>query len=467
MAKNEKGNAPGVADVSKIKAEQDSQLANQIRKESEKVKGLEQTASELKEDKRKGLSGRMILIMFLFALLIPLPKQVGGEIEIEGTPASNQAFLRPSLAGTVEDVFVKTGQKVKAGDQIALLKNWELEEKKLEAEKQLARLEAALGSNSAQARAAQGEYKRSREFYTRQKAESDYASGMANQLNGGLPAKIEATQKQYEQLRLQAESLRQKANLHKRLVARGVYPSQSALQSEYEADAAQKQAESVAAQVEAEKSEVKERSIEKFPESQEALAQVEANSHRLQASQQEIRSTQAQIEGFRQQIALYNDQLQRLDMRSPINGVVLTLKTDLLKGQNFNKGETVAVIGDLSEVKIKLLLAEEAMAYTEIGQKVKLRVKAVPERVFYGKVAQIAPVTSETGEQIFKKRIFELTIPVTNESGLLKPGMTGYAEIQTGKWKSLVSHAWDEMYKVFRLDRYIDHNPIATMMQGS
>jgi multidrug efflux pump subunit AcrA (membrane-fusion protein) len=466
MSKNHNQSTPGISDVNKIKAEQDSQLANQIKKESEKIKTLEEASSKVQPDK-KGLSKRVSLIIFLLILLIPLPKQVGGEIEIDGTPAANQAFLRPSISGTVEEVFVKTGQKVKVGDKIAFLRNWELEEKKLEAQKQLNRLEQTIPSVKAQSRAALGETKRAQEYYIRQKAQSDYTNQELGKLKDGLPERIKATQKQYEQIKLQAESLRQKATLHKRLVNRGVYPPQSALQSEYEANAAEKQAESLAAQVAAEKNELKEKSLEKYPESLEALAQVESNSQRAKAAYQEINTTLSQINGFQQQIALYNDQLKQLDIKSPINGRVLTLKTDLLKGQNVNKGDTVVVIGDLSEVKIKLLLPEEALAFTKIGAKVKVRVKAVPEQVFYGKVAQIAPITSETGEQLFKKRIFELTIPVMNKDDLLKPGMTGYAEIQTNSWKSLISLAWDEVYKVFRLDRYIDHNPFATLLQGS
>jgi multidrug efflux pump subunit AcrA (membrane-fusion protein) len=399
---------------------------------------------------------------FAFALLIPMPKQVGGEIEIEGTPAASQAMLRPSIGGTVKEVFVKTGEEVKKGQVIAVLRNWELEEKTLEAEKQLARLEASLGPLGEQKKVANEEYQKAKEDFNRQKAESDYIQGQVKGLNeNSAPPRIDATRKQYEQIKLQAESLSQKAALHKYLADEGVFPKQSALQSAYEAASAVKQSQALQAQLKAEENELKERSVEDVPKLNESTKAAQANFYRSQSVGKEYNAAITQITSFKKQIDLYHEQIDDLTLKSPIDGRVLSLKTDLLLGQNFNRGDTVATIGNLSRVKVKIQLPEEDRAYTKVGQKVSARFRAVSDEVFVGEVYQIAPITSETGEQTNKRRIWEENVLLNNPKDLLKPGMTGYAKIQTGQWRSLILLAWDEVYKSFRLDRYIDKNPLA------
>jgi multidrug efflux pump subunit AcrA (membrane-fusion protein) len=408
-------------------------------------------------------------LVFVALLIVPImPKQVGGEIEIDGTPATNQALLRPSLGGTVKEINVKTGQEVKKGDVIAVIRNWEIEEKVLEAEKQLSRLKASLGPLKAQARVAEQEYQKTKEEFNRQKAESSYIQLQAKGLqeNNAAPPRIEQTRKQLEQITLQAQSLSQKAALHKYLSDQGVFPKQSALQTAYEAASAAKQAQALSAQVRAEEAELKERSIEDVSKLNLTSKAASANHERYSSVSEEMKATYAQISGLEKQIELYKEQQNELVLKSPIDGVILTLKTDSLLGQNFNRGDTVAVVGDLSKVKIKLQLPEEERAYTKVGQKVSARFRAVPDQVFSGEVAQIAPVTSETGEQTNRRRIWEIVMELSNPDTTLRPGMTGFAKISTGQTNSLLFLAWDEVYKAFRLDRYVDRNPFSGLIPG-
>lgn len=423
--------------------------------------------SESKTSKNDKLRNALISGALIIGLLIPFPQTVGGEIEIEGSPGVQQAVLRASVNGIVEKVLVQTNQQVKAGQQIVALRNWDLDEKRLEAENHLAKLKGSIASQQAQSQVAKAEYLRAVQEYKRQKAESDYVEKNAKALKtDNLPPRIEATKKEVEQLTLQAKSLKQKAKLHQYLSQKGVYPSQGALQSACEAVSAAKQAQSLNAQLKAEVSELEEKSIESQPKAEQVFIASQANLERLKVTQQEINSTAQEVKGIENLIAQYKEE-ERLSLKSPIDGVVLTLKTDLLLGQHFNKGDIIAVVGDLSQVRIKLQLPEESIAYVEPKQEVTVRVKGVPDRVFNGEVQSIAPITSETNEQINKKRIFDNTIFMNNPELLLKPGMTGYAIIHTQKKKSLLGLAWDEVYRVFRLDRYISRNPFADLISSS
>lgn len=402
------------------------------------------------------------VLAILLVLLIPLPKQIGGDIEIEGTPSSNQAFIRPSIPGTIKEILVKTGQEVRTGQTIAVLKNWDLEEKAIEGEKQLIRLEASLGPLQAQAEVAKAEHQRSQEELNRQKAESDFVRGQAQNLKSKTPPpRIASARKELEQVQLQADSLLQKAALHKYLAEQGIFPKQSALQSAYEAASATKQVQALSHQVTAEEAELQERSKEALPKMQEVAEAANANLQRIENVKAEIKATEIQLDSTKKQVNLYKQQLNELTLKSPIDGTILTLKADSIIGQNFNKGDTIAVVGNLDKVKVKIQLPEEERAFVKVGQNVTARFRAVPDSIFKGKVSDVAPVTSETGEQTNKRRIWEITLILLNSNNTLRPGMTGYAKIDTGDLRSLLVLAWDEIYKSFRLDRYIDRNPFA------
>ncbi len=460
---DKQGTNPSVQNVEET---QENQSTNDLSKASEKLKTIVQDLESKSEDKKfvkKSKKSLLITFLLIVILLVPVPKNVGGDIEIEGTPAAQQAFLRPATSGVAEEFFVKSGDSVKVGQKIALLRNWELEEKILNTEKELARLISSISSLSAEEKVSRSEYKKSLEAYNRNKAQSDYLKRQANSLTGSLPPKLMTTKKQLEQLELQTESLVNKAALHKFLSEEEVYPKQLAVQSEYEAAASAKQAEAIASQLKAEKEDLQENSnIENF-EAKEALMAANSSLYRAEAAKSESALAKSQIQSMEKLLKLYNQEKNRLLIKSPIKGVFLTLKPDSLIGQNFNKGDTVAIIGDLEKVKIKLQLPEQEIAYTEPGQDVTVRLLGVPNEVFYGKVDSIAPVTSEITEQVQTKRIFEITVLMDNLNRMLKPGMTGHATIYTNKWRPILFQAWDEVYRVFRLDRFIDRNPFYSL----
>lgn len=424
--------------------------------ESEKIIREKSKAAPLN---KKALAS--IASIFLI-LLLPFPKNVGGEIEIEGTPAANQAFLRPMTNGIVEEIFVRTGQQVNPGQKIALLRNWDLEEKILNGEKELSRLESSIGSLRAQEKVSRAEYQRAFENYKRNRTQSEYLASQTNNVTDStLPARLSVTKNELDKVELQTESLINKAALHKYLAEKEVYPSQMAQQSEYEAAASDKQAQSLRSELTAQKEELSQNSKVEGLESSEALMGAQSNLHRAEVVRNDMKAAQSQIKDMRNLLNLYKEQKDSLSLTSPIQGTVLTLKADSLIGQNFNKGDNVIVVGNLDAVKVKLQLPEQEIAYVKPGQDATVRFIGIPDKAFKGKVDQIAPVTSEVNEQITKKRIFEITVNLSNKENLFKPGMTGYATIYTGTWRSLLAQAWDETYRIFKLDRYINRNPFS------
>ncbi|HEY9886432.1 MAG TPA: efflux RND transporter periplasmic adaptor subunit [Vampirovibrionales bacterium] len=408
---------------------------------------------------------KLFLIVLICILLLPMPKQVGGDVEISGAPSINQALIRPTVNGTLEKFIAKTNEKVSKGEAIAILRNWEIEEKILEGEKQVARLGSSLGPLSAQVQVAQEEYDRAYAEFLRQQSESQFIQKQFSMLRTKQdPPKIKASRKELEQTKLQAESLSQKAALHKYLSDQGVYPRQSALQTAYEAASAVKQVESMEAQLDSQEAELTQRALEDVPRLYEVKKSANANFQRLEATRRELEANQSQLEEAERQLEIYKREREALTLRSPIDGVVLTLKTEMLVGQNFNKGDIVATVANTQKASASLQLPEEDRTFVKNGQRITFRIRAVNDRVFEGTVEKIAPITSETGDESNRRRIWEITSTINNPQGDLRPGMTGYARVHTGHWNPFIFLAWDEVYKAFRLDRYMDRNPISSFL---
>jgi multidrug efflux pump subunit AcrA (membrane-fusion protein) len=115
-------------------------------------------------------------------------------------------------------------------------------------------------------------------------------------------------------------------------------------------------------------------------------------------------------------------------------------------------------------MRIKIALNEKQVRYVEPGQRVQMKVNAYAERTFEGRIAgkplmfvgQDMPAAFSArrsgdvptgldaqGREIPLERVFTAEIEVQNPDGILRPGMTGRAQIETGPrpWGKLVAQS--------------------------
>lgn len=140
------------------------------------------------------------------------------------------------------------------------------------------------------------------------------------------------------------------------------------------------------------------------------LAQVDMVRAKIQAITRRIRKLEADVE-------FYRDRLEKTRIRSPVSGTVLTPYPRRGIGQRVLEGETVLVIGDLSDWVVKALLREEDIPKIREGQPAKVFIKALPHteyKVFTGRVEEVplSPLTDEKGE-IAKDKAGRIFYPVT------------------------------------------------------
>ena len=115
--------------------------------------------------------------------------------------------------------------------------------------------------------------------------------------------------------------------------------------------------------------------------------------------------------------------MDTLPFLSPVNGVVVDKTAQ--EGIRFMPGELLFRIADLSNVWLLADVFELDVASVQLGQSVQVRINAYPERLFIGKVSFIYPTLST------ETRTVKVRVELSNQQGLLKPGLYGNLTLVT------------------------------------
>ncbi len=175
-------------------------------------------------------------------------------------------------------------------------------------------------------------------------------------------------------------------------------------------------------------------------------ARAEAGRARAGGDLATYRARQEEILEFRREEEFLLREIGRTELVATIDGVVLTPRVDLRRGEHLARGQTLLEIADLSSLDVEVAVPEEEIGALAAGKGARLKAHAFPGRTFRGEVDRIG-TRAESG------RTFRVTVRVPNEDGALRPGMTGRAHIPIGPrpllwsalrpvWRSLRLKLW-------------------------
>ena len=129
------------------------------------------------------------------------------------------------------------------------------------------------------------------------------------------------------------------------------------------------------------------------------------------------------------------ERLTKTVVRSPINGTIISLSSksgERVVGTGQFPGTEVLKIADLDNMLLKVEVNENDIVNVQVGNPVTITVDAFGERTFKGEVSEIAnsakTQAANTQEEVTN---FEVKIKILNHQRLLKPGMSGTADIET------------------------------------
>jgi multidrug resistance efflux pump len=171
--------------------------------------------------------------------------------------------------------------------------------------------------------------------------------------------------------------------------------------------------------------------VKEFQEAQDRLKLLEAGSRT-----EEIEAVAAEISRLNAAQRYLEDQLQLLNVNSPIDGIITTHKLKEKIGRNVKKGDLVAEVHEINTVTAEIAIPEKEFADVKLGQKLVLKARAYPQSSFAGTVRSIAPIMTAPEDARAERTIMVIT-QLDNAEHLLKPEMTGNAKIYCGEQRLL------------------------------
>jgi len=141
-------------------------------------------------------------------------------------------------------------------------------------------------------------------------------------------------------------------------------------------------------------------------------------------------NSQASFVRAKTSLDLAQQRLEDATVRAPVLGTVIEKTVSL--GQviqagtsSVGGGSTILKMADLSRVRARALVNETDIGQIVAGQEATVTVDAFPDHPFRGKVEKVEP------QAVVQQNVtmFPVLISLSNEEGLLKPGMNGEASV--------------------------------------
>lgn len=157
------------------------------------------------------------------------------------------------------------------------------------------------------------------------------------------------------------------------------------------------------------------------------LALAELGTRQLEAQRADRDGLARQVRQAGAALAEQASYLAAFTIRSPLDGTVLTRNIEL--GMRMNVGDTLYTLVDLNQLYLKVYVPEPQIGKVTLGQEARVYVDAYPGRPFAARVSKIyqqaefTPKNVETKEERVKL-VFPVELAVVENPGaVLKPGM--------------------------------------------
>jgi multidrug resistance efflux pump len=138
------------------------------------------------------------------------------------------------------------------------------------------------------------------------------------------------------------------------------------------------------------------------------------------------------------------EQLEQCVIKAPFGGYVVyslpsgrgrTTKPTLGKSMLVREGQPILELHDTTELAIKVPLNRRALPHVRKGMPATIRVDALPDLRFTGRVEDVQGRTPPAGQRAADRQGGEVTVSIENPSEKLLPGLTGEAVIELAREK--------------------------------
>jgi GAF domain-containing protein/multidrug resistance efflux pump len=145
--------------------------------------------------------------------------------------------------------------------------------------------------------------------------------------------------------------------------------------------------------------------------------------HSPQAGEERTQADYLRAEMERTRLRIANAQL-----RSPIDGIVMTPDLQNAVGEHLDAGATFAQVLNLASARINIAVDQQDARFIQGGQTAAIKLNSFPAKTLHGKVLSISPEARPDGDS----RVFYAHVLLPNGNEELRTGMDGRAKIFAG-----------------------------------
>ncbi len=147
------------------------------------------------------------------------------------------------------------------------------------------------------------------------------------------------------------------------------------------------------------------------------------------------------------EVDLTKQRLEKMELRAPITGMIVYLSNfaqgwmnakPFKVGDQVWPGAVIAQLPDLATIEMEAKVEEIDRGRMVNGQSARVRLDALPEKVFDGKLIQLSPLT-EMGWEWPPTRSFRGWAAITTKDDRLRPGMNGRLDVVVNRLPDALS----------------------------
>ncbi len=172
-------------------------------------------------------------------------------------------------------------------------------------------------------------------------------------------------------------------------------------------------------------------SIDNFNRAKNEKGEIITAQNRLELSKVSLKNAIKQGEAS---ISIANDSLKKTVITAPFKGTIT--QWEINKGDYVTSGTNIARFQDLEDIKLKLPLNELDLPKVSYKSPVTIVFDAYPDKIYKGLITWISESSTVDNNNV---QVFPVKVSFDNKEKLIKPGMSGDAQITISEKKNVIS----------------------------
>ncbi len=376
--------------------------------------------------------------------LMEIPNSVRGDITVASTPNS-RSVVYMKIPGTVNKILVEPNQVVQAGEAVVEIQSDELNKEIADVDLRLKEAELTLETAKEKIEPLRAELNMAQVVEVAKGEKVKVLAQEVNQLHSQNPLpQIRILRQEIEGLIADKNGIEANLKLISEEVEKLAAVTQEggiavkelnrSLMEKNNLERLYKEKEN---QIKVKQQQIAAIALEKQKELDQAISEADQAKAATQKTFEQIQEANAEVKNRQQVVKQLQNELVRvkqkqenLILKTSQAGVVITEKLDKLQNQHLNVGELILEVVDVQQLTAHVKLVQEDKPLVAVGDRVILYPRNPEMEPYHAEVAKIDSVvkTDETG-----KPFITVQVAVENRGLELKPGETGYAQIQVKK----------------------------------